>query len=114
MTVACEDVGRCDVLLHRRSDEKVGVLWRENVEGAYRAKDLSRWTASFQMLLDDGTGVYAQACVCTSDGYAIAYIPYTAFMSDEWNARTFGEWRIDGTGPDGEHRLLAWGYWRLS
>lgn len=113
MSVESRNVGRCDVLLHRGSDERVGVLWREDDGEHLTEKDLSRWTATYQMSLLNGNVVYSASCVCTSDGYAVASIPYKAFTDSTWDTRRTGEWRIDGAGPNGERLLLAWGYWTL-
>lgn len=115
MVTWARDVGRGDVLLHRGADERVGCRWvqdKRDGEG-FQPVDLKDWTATFSMTLPDGTSVYGLSCTTTSDGYAVAEIPASAFEADTWRARPVGDWRIDATGPGGRRELLGWGHWTL-
>ncbi|MDF7665739.1 hypothetical protein [Bifidobacterium sp. ESL0745] len=117
MTVVSRAVGRADFDFQRFSDNEAAARWRrDNFDGrGYTPVDLRAWKGTFLMRLTDGRQVYAQACdLMTSQGWAIAKIPYTAFSGQEWWARRTGSWRIDVAGPNGEHRLIGWGYWTLS
>lgn len=51
----------------------------------------------------------------TSDGYAIADIPPSAFADAVWASRRCGQWKVTVTSPDGgTKRTLGWGYYALS
>lgn len=113
MATISRPVARGDILLHRGSDERVGVKWVEVFENDYeRPKDLSEWDGTFEMRCGEET-VYVQGCTCTGNGLCIASIPASAFKSNEWLQRLSGEWRMSAT--DGERtELLAWGYYELA
>jgi hypothetical protein len=113
MSTISKAVGRGDILLHRGSDERIGVLWQESLyENTYTGKDLSDWQATFQMSCD-GDVVYSLSCTCTSDGYAWASIPATAFTDREWLSMMNGSWKITAT--DGSTtEILGNGYYQLA
>lgn len=115
MSVIAKDTGRGDILLHRGSDERIGVRWQvqDPESHLWQVKYLSAWQATFSMSLPDGRQVYSTTCTTTSNGLAIAQIPGTAFEDGIWVGRPSGSWRIDATGPQGERELLGWGNWRL-
>lgn len=114
MSSISKDIGRGDFVLHRGCDERVGVKWQvDNRDGkGLVGKDLRDWSAIFK-LIHGGRSVYELGCLTTSNGYAIAEIPGSAFEASTWDARQHGEWRMVGHGPNGEQELLGWGYYEL-
>lgn len=116
MPVVSMSVGRGDVLLHRGSDEHLAVRWlRDRRDGrGYVGVDLSAWTAEWSMSLPDGSVACRLACTTTDDGYVLVDIPYQAFTDPAWASRLSGDWRVDASGPDGEHVLVAYGHWALT
>lgn len=114
MSSISKDIGRGDFVIHRGSDERLGVRWEvDNRDGrGLVGKDLRKWEATFKLLCRDKV-VYSQPCLTTSNGYSIANIPGNAFEDEIWVTRKNGEWRIDGRGPDGERELLGWGHYEM-
>lgn len=112
-------VGRMDIRLVRGDSETVGARWRRRdvTSGTVSPVDLTGWTGQFELRSPDGgESWYSLACAAmTSDGYAQAFIPPSAFIGDVWAQRRQGQWRIRVTSPDGGTvRTLAWGYFALS
>ncbi len=116
MTTISKDVGRCDLLLHRSCDERVGVRWLQDRQDGrgYVPVDLSSWEATLTLLSPLGTTWGTWPCTCTDNGYAYARIGGADTSGSEWLARASGSWRIDASGPDGERELLGWGYFSMS
>lgn len=114
MTTIAKDVGRADIALHIGSDESIGVKWSVDKRdgNGYVPKDLSKWTAKFELHRNNQV-IYQQPCMTTSNGYAIAKIPASAFENTFWLTRDFGDWKIFGFGPNGEKELLGWGAYKL-
>jgi hypothetical protein len=113
--VLSQGVGRQDVLLHRGMDERLGVRWQQRTGASgYEDVDLLGWSGEFVVTSSTGEEWYSQALPSscfTSDGYAIAEIPASAFAEAVWAARSLGEWRMTGVSADGRrHEVLAWGY----
>lgn len=115
MTTIAKPVGRGDLLLHRGSDESVGVRWeRDNQDGeGFVPFDLSEWYAELTLISPFGVTWGTWACTCTDDGYAIAEIGGADTAGPEWIGRPSGSWRIDAFGPDGQRELLGWGYFQM-
>lgn len=114
MTTLSKKIDRMDIVLHRFSDETIGVRWQVDYRDGfgYRFKDLSLWNATFEMIWNDLT-VFSASCTCTSNGMAMCFISGSSFVSDSWKSRTDGEWRITAYGPDGEQEILGHGYYRI-
>lgn len=114
MAVLTKDVGRMDVLLHRGSDERVGIYWKIDKRdgGPYEVIDMRRWSCTYEMYWN-GEKVYTLTCRTTSNGTAWAEIPGAAFTGAEWDERVDGQWRIMGEGPAGERDILGHGYYRI-
>jgi hypothetical protein len=112
MATISKPVGRGDVLLHRGSDERVGVLWQESLyDNSYTGVDLTGWSATFQMSCG-GDVVYSLACTTTSDGYAWAEIPASAFTDGKWLSMMSGTWKITAINADATE-ILGNGYYQL-
>lgn len=92
-------VGRQDVLLHRGSDERIGIHWLEGGE----EKDIHEWACSLSLSDPNGGELLSVACESTEDGYAIGHL--TAQQTTSL-AATHGKWRIVGEEPDGEEQRL--------
>lgn len=99
MTTITKNIGRGDFQLHRYADERIGVLWRESIDGgvSYDKKDLSEWRAVLTLESDMGDILAEVDCICTSDGYTIADIPASVMRAEQLRPYTFGRWRIVGT-----------------
>ena len=111
MTTISKDVGRGDIILHRGSDEKIGVKWEEYDYSTWNPVDLSYWYATFYMEWR-GSTVYTKSCTCTSDGVAYAEIPANAFTDSSWTAKKDGSWKI--IAGDGEQtEILGWGNYTI-
>lgn len=111
MTTISKSVGRGDILLHRGSDERIGVKWEEYNYESYQPVDLSGWWASFYMEWR-GSTVYTLGCTTTSNGLAYADIPANAFTADAWKSRADGSWKI--IAQNGEQtEILGWGNYSI-
>ena len=80
-------VGRLDVRLVRGDSERLGGRWRQRYpDGTVKAVDLSSWSGVVELRSPDGSELwYSRACgEMTSDGYAIADIPPSAFADAVW------------------------------
>ena len=111
MTTISKSVGRGDILLHRGSDERIGVKWEEFDYYTYTPVDLSAWWATFSLEWR-GQTVYSRNCVTTSNGLAYADIPASAFTADKWRSMADGSWKI--IAQNGEQtELLAWGNYSI-
>lgn len=109
MATASKPVARGDIILHRGSDEGIGVRWwQDRMDGSgEHPVDLSSWSAVLT-LSRDGEALATVSCTCTYDGLAVAAVSASDIsLLDPWRK---GEWRIDATGPDGQRELLGWGY----
>ena len=115
MAVLSKDIGHMDVLFHRGGDESIGVQWKEDKRDGegFQNKDISDWSAIFEMLVDNTT-VYSRSCTTTTAGCAICVIPGTAFTSTTWNDKLNGTWRILATSPEGAQEILGHGYYRIA
>jgi hypothetical protein len=112
MATISKDVGRGDILLHRGSDERIGVHWQQSLyDNSLSDVDLSEWQATFQLSCD-GDVVYSQMCTTTSDGYAWASIPAAAFTDGVWLSKSSGTWKITATNGDSTE-ILGWGYYEI-
>ena len=83
-------VGRLDVRLVRGDSERLGGRWRQRYpDGTVKAVDLSSWSGVVELRSPDGSELwYSRACgEMTSDGYAIADIPPSAFADAVWASR---------------------------
>lgn len=111
-------VGRLDVRLVRGDSERLGGRWRQRYpDSTVKAVDLSSWSGVVELRSPDGSELwYSRACgEMTSDGYAIADIPPSAFTDAIWASRRSGQWKVTVTLPDcGTKRTLGWGYYALS
>lgn len=111
-------VGRLDVRLVRGDSERLGGRWRQRYpDGTVKAVNLGSWSGVVELRSPDGSELwYSQACgEMTSDGYAIADIPPSAFADAVWASRRCGQWKVTVTSPDGgTTRTLGWGYYALS
>ena len=111
MTTISKNVGRGDILLHRGSDERIGVKWVQYDYSTYTPVDLSDWSAMFSLEWR-GQTVYTQNCVTTSNGLAYADIPASVFTADQWRSMADGSWKI--IAQHGEQtELLAWGNYSI-
>lgn len=111
MTTISKSVGRGDVLLHRGSNERVGVKWEEYNYSTWKPVDLTSWWATFSLEWR-GQTVYTQTCVVTSNGLAYAEIPSNAFIADKWRSQSDGSWKI--IAQNGERtEILAWGNYTI-
>jgi hypothetical protein len=111
MATISPPVGRGDVLVCQGSDNRVGARWlhdRQDGEGLVPV-DLYGWSATFEME-SGGETVWSSSCTCTSDGYAWADIPASAFGSDMVGRR--GSWRITATDGTRVERLCE-GFWEV-
>ena len=107
MTTISKEVGRGDIILHRGSDERIGVKWESYDYSEWVPVDLTAWNADFIMEWR-GQKVYSKLCVCTSDGVAYADIPANAFTASAWAAKSDGSWKI--IADNGEQtEILGWG-----
>lgn len=111
MTTISKSVGRGDIILHRGSDERIGVKWEEYDYSSWSPVDLSGWFGTFSMEWF-GQTVYTLSCTCTSDGLAFAEIPANAFTADAWRSRANGSWKITATNGD-QTEVLAWGNYTI-
>lgn len=118
MATVGRKVGRLDVRLVRGDSERLGGRWRQRYpDGTVKTVDLSSWSGVVELRSPDGSELwYSRACgEMTSDGYAIADIPPSAFTDAVWAARRTGQWKVTVTSPDGgTRRTLGWGYYALS
>lgn len=114
MTTISKEIDKGDILIHRDGDEAFYVRWTENyLDGqGYVPKDLSNWTAEFQLYVDR-TMVFSTPCLCDPYGYVIAQIKANTLSGIEWQTRDNGSWQIIGHGPEGETEILTWGYYRI-
>lgn len=112
MPTISRHVPRGDVLLHRGSDERIGVKWEQDrLDGAgYSPVNMKEWSAVLRMT-SHGEEVLSVPCACTSDGLAIASVSGDA---TDGIAANVGEWRIDAYGPDGQRVLMGWGYFEIA
>ena len=112
MTTISKQIPRGDILLHRGSDERIGVLWEQSrYADGYEPVDLSGWEGTFTLQCQ-GQDVYFSQCTTTSDGYCWADIAADDLGSTEWQQRLTGEWRLTAT--DGtQTELLAWGFYEI-
>lgn len=112
MPTISKDVPRGDFLIHRGTDERLGVRWEQDkMDGeGYRPVDMSNWAGQLS-LSHNGELLFSIPCTCTSDGLAIASLSAAdTERIDPWRT---GEWRIDATGPDGQRELMGWGYFEV-
>lgn len=112
-------VGRLDVRLIRGDSERLGARWRRRYvdSGEIRPVDLSAWSGRVELWSPDNfERWYSTACgEMTADGFAVAYIPPSAFADDVWRQRRHGQWKVVVSSPGGGVvRTLAWGYFTLS
>ncbi|WEV68710.1 hypothetical protein OZX73_05310 [Bifidobacterium sp. ESL0775] len=119
MGVYGRPVGRKDVRLVRGDGNCLGGRWRQRSlkDGSIRTVDLSAWSGRVQLYPPVGSEPwYSQPCgEMTSDGYAVADIPPSAFTGPVWSQRRSGRWKCVVESPDGGTvRTLAWGYWALN
>lgn len=119
MSVIGSKVGRLDIRLVRGDTQRVGGRWRKRnlTTGETTPVDLTGWAGEIELRSPDGREIwYEQACeTMTSDGYALADIPATAFADDVWATRRTGQWKVFvKNGLTGERRTVGWGYWTLS
>lgn len=112
MTTITREVGRGDFLLHRFSDERIGVLWEETFENGMQPKNIIDWTATLTLESDSGATLLEVDCTCTSDGYAIGDITQEQMSSGRLSAYTFGRWRIVATNG-AETELLGCGNFQI-
>lgn len=114
MTTLSKDIDRGDILIQRDGDCRFGVHWTEDRRdgNGYVPKDLSKWKAKFDLLVDDIVE-HSSDCFCDSFGNVIATIKAGTLSGTRWDSRKRGSWRIRGFGPDGEVEILAWGYYRI-
>ena len=111
MTTISKSVGRGDIILHRGSDERIGVKWEVYDYSSWSPVNLYGWFGTFTMEWF-GSTVYSVACVSTSDGIMYADIPAAAFTSDTWKSKANGSWKITAT--DGSQtEVLAWGNYTI-
>lgn len=111
MTTVSKSVGRGDIILHRGSDERIGVKWESFDYSSWSPVDLSSWFATFSMEWG-GSTVYSVECTCTSDGVAYADIPPNAFTGSSWKAMKDGSWKI--IAQNGEQtEILGWGNYTI-
>lgn len=115
MTVIARDVSRGDILIHRGCDESFCSRWREDKRDGkgYVAKDLSKWTATFEMTVGERV-IFSTNCTCTSNGYVICKIPGITFTDSSWSAYPCGEWKMTAYGPDNQRELMAHGYYSMT
>ena len=114
MTTISKDICRGDILIHRDGDESFCVRWTEDRQDGkgYVPKDLSGWSADFELYVD-GEKAFSAPCACDPYGYVIATIGADTLSGPAWRSRENGSWRIRGHGPDGETEILANGYYRI-
>ena len=111
MATISKEVGRGDIILHRGSDERIGVKWEEYDYLSWQSVDLTSWSATFTLEWA-GQTVYALNCVCTSNGLAYADIPASAFTDNAWKTRANGAWKIIATDYE-QTEILAWGNYTI-
>lgn len=111
MTTISRSVGRGDIILHRGSDERIGVKWEEHDYSSWSPVDLTGWFGTFSMEWF-GQTVYTLSCTCTSDGIAYADIPANAFTADTWKSKANGAWKITATNGS-KTEVLAWGNYTI-
>lgn len=113
MPTVSRHVPRADVLLHRGSDESVGVRWSQDMlDGAgYVPVDVRAWSAALSLSCA-GEEVLSVPCTCTSDGLFIARVGGDA--TGGLAGVSGGEWRIDAYGPEGQRELMGWGYFEIA
>lgn len=119
MATVGKKIGRLDVRLVRGDSERLGGRWRQKnmSTGEVTPVDLGSWSGVVELRSPDGSELW-YSCACgemTSDGYAIAGIPPSAFTDAVWASRRYGQWKVTVTSPDGgTRRTLGWGYYALS
>ncbi|WEV41645.1 hypothetical protein OZX57_06545 [Bifidobacterium sp. ESL0682] len=82
----------------------------------FQPVDLLRWQGVLELRSPSGAVWYSQQCRLTADGFAVATIPATAFVTNVWMQRQGGEWRIRAWPSDDSDstEILGWGYWSLA
>lgn len=107
-----------DVRLVRGDSERLGGWWRQRYpDGTVKAVDLSAWSGRVELWSPDNfERWYSTACgEMTADGFAVAYIPPSAFADDVWRQRRHGQWKVVVSSPyGGTVHTIGWGYFTLS
>lgn len=108
-----------DVRLVRGDSERLGGRWRLRnlLTGEVTGRDLASWSGRIELRSPDGDELwYVRSCdEMSSDGFAVANLPPSAFAGDVWLQRRSGQWKCVVTSPDGSTvRTVGWGCWVLS